>query len=190
MSLDLNDEKSTLVQVMAWCRQATSQYLSQCWPRSLLLYGVTRPQWVNMHKLRSNDYSFLMAWRLYRRIFRNQVKDHGLEWIYINKCWHSQCFFFYIFLYRQMYTIINDETCTKLHHRFISTDLIIFSLSLSKIHLLIYQFCTQNYGKSVEVCKTGHHSANELIFVNEHAYLNVTRMCFPIKKAFYEAHFL
>ena len=32
---------------MAWCHQATSHYLSQCWPRSLSPYGVTRPQWVN-----------------------------------------------------------------------------------------------------------------------------------------------
>ena len=47
MSLDLIDDKSTLVQVMAWCHQATSHYLSQCWPRSLSPYGVTRPQWVN-----------------------------------------------------------------------------------------------------------------------------------------------
>ena len=47
MSLELTDDKSTLVQVMAWCRQATSHYLSQCWPRSLSPYGVTRPQWVN-----------------------------------------------------------------------------------------------------------------------------------------------
>ena len=47
MSLDLTDDKSTLVQVMAWCCQATSHYLSQCWPRSLSPYGVTRPQWVN-----------------------------------------------------------------------------------------------------------------------------------------------
>ena len=47
MSLDLTDDQSTLVQVMAWCRQATSHYLSQCWPRSLSPYGVTRPQWVN-----------------------------------------------------------------------------------------------------------------------------------------------
>ena len=31
---------------MAWCRQATSHYLSQCWPRSLSPYGFTRPQWV------------------------------------------------------------------------------------------------------------------------------------------------
>ena len=41
------DNKPTLVQVMAWCSQATSRYLSQCWPRSLSPYGVTRPQWVN-----------------------------------------------------------------------------------------------------------------------------------------------
>ena len=47
MPLDLTGDKSTLVQVMAWCRQATSHYLSQCWPRSLSPYGVTRPQWVN-----------------------------------------------------------------------------------------------------------------------------------------------
>ena len=39
-------DKSTLFQVMAWCRQATSHYLNQCWPRSMSPYGVTRPQWV------------------------------------------------------------------------------------------------------------------------------------------------
>ena len=47
MLLDLTDDKSTLIEVMAWCRQAPSHYLSQCWPRSLSPYGVTRPQWVN-----------------------------------------------------------------------------------------------------------------------------------------------
>ena len=47
MPLDLTDDKSTLVQVMAWCHQATSHYLSQCWPRSVLPNSVTRPQWVN-----------------------------------------------------------------------------------------------------------------------------------------------
>ena len=40
------DDKSALVQVMAWCRQAPSHYLNQCWPRSLMPYGITRPQWV------------------------------------------------------------------------------------------------------------------------------------------------
>ena len=47
MPLDFTDDKSTMVQVMAWCRQATSHYLSQCWPRLMLPYGVIRPQWVN-----------------------------------------------------------------------------------------------------------------------------------------------
>ena len=47
MPPDLTDDKSTLVQVMAWCRQATSHYLSQCWPRSMSPNGITRPQWVN-----------------------------------------------------------------------------------------------------------------------------------------------
>ena len=45
MPLDLADDKSTLVQVMAWCRQATSHYLSQCWPRFMSPNGATRPQW-------------------------------------------------------------------------------------------------------------------------------------------------
>ena len=51
MSLDSTNDQSTLVQVLAWCRQAQSHYLSQCWPRSLSLYGVTRPQWVNFHSI-------------------------------------------------------------------------------------------------------------------------------------------
>ena len=48
MSPDFTDDQSTLVQVMAWCRPTSSHYLSQCWPRSLLPHGVTRPQWVKI----------------------------------------------------------------------------------------------------------------------------------------------
>ena len=51
MSLYLTDDKSTLVHVMAWCRQATSHYLSQCWPSSLPPYGITKPQWVKIHSM-------------------------------------------------------------------------------------------------------------------------------------------
>ena len=47
MPLDLADDKSSLVQVVAWCRQATSHYLSQRWSRPMSPNGVTRPQWVN-----------------------------------------------------------------------------------------------------------------------------------------------
>ena len=44
------NEKSTSVPVMAWCRQATIHYLSQCWPR-YKPYGVTRSQWVNHYDI-------------------------------------------------------------------------------------------------------------------------------------------
>ena len=47
MSLDHTHDKSTLVQVMAWCHQATNHYLSQCWSRSMSPNGISRPQWVN-----------------------------------------------------------------------------------------------------------------------------------------------
>ena len=41
---------------MAWCRQAPSHYMSQCWPRSLSPHDVTRPQWVNL----INEFSFVL----------------------------------------------------------------------------------------------------------------------------------
>ena len=47
MPQKITNEKSTLVQVIAWCRQAKNHYLSQCWPRSMSPYGITRPQRVN-----------------------------------------------------------------------------------------------------------------------------------------------
>ena len=48
------DDRSTLAQVMAWCRQATSHYLSQCWPRFISPYGFTSSQWVNTCHLEFN----------------------------------------------------------------------------------------------------------------------------------------
>ena len=39
------DDKSTLIQLMTWSRQATSHYQKRCWPGSISPYGVTRPQW-------------------------------------------------------------------------------------------------------------------------------------------------
>ena len=45
MPQDLTDGKSTLVLVMAGCRQATSHYPNQCWP-----CVVTRGQWVESYE--------------------------------------------------------------------------------------------------------------------------------------------
>ena len=55
MYLNLADDRSTLVQVMAWCHQATSHYLNQCWPRSMSPYGVTRP-----HLVKEVTYPFIL----------------------------------------------------------------------------------------------------------------------------------
>ena len=49
MPQNIFDDKSALVQVMACCHQATSHYLSQCWPRWILPYGITRPQFEKLY---------------------------------------------------------------------------------------------------------------------------------------------
>ena len=64
MPLDLTDDKSTLAQVMAWCRHATIHYLSQCWPRSMSSNGVTRPQWVNVRRLSYIGLTRSISWLL------------------------------------------------------------------------------------------------------------------------------
>ena len=76
MSLDLTDDKSTLVQVMAWCHQATSHCLNQCWPRFPTPYGVTRPQWVNTLRPRQN--SPHLAYDIFKHSFMNEK-----FWIFI-----------------------------------------------------------------------------------------------------------
>ena len=48
MPLNTFNYKSMLIQLMTWCHQATSHYLSWCSLRSLLPYGVIRPQWVKV----------------------------------------------------------------------------------------------------------------------------------------------
>ena len=67
------DHKSTLGQVMAWCRQATSHYLSQCWPRFMSPNGVSKPQWVNVAKYKTHhnsNYGNYMLFFCYIMIFR------------------------------------------------------------------------------------------------------------------------
>ena len=44
----LINDQLTLVQVMAWCHQAPSHYLSQRWPWFLSPYVVTGPKWDNL----------------------------------------------------------------------------------------------------------------------------------------------
>ena len=56
------DDNSALVQVMAWWRHAPNHQSNQSWPRSMLPYGVTRPQRVTW-------YSVIVALTWCRRIY-------------------------------------------------------------------------------------------------------------------------
>ena len=93
MSLDLTDDKLTLVQVMAWCRQATSHYLSQCWPRSMWPYGVTRPQWVKcsifnkLHIFWCTVKKFCVEFRMVPLKFRTNYLIHTLKDTILIHCW-------------------------------------------------------------------------------------------------------
>ena len=78
---------TTLGQVMAWCCQTTSHYMSQCWPRSLSPYGVIRPQWVNITKrhstlaLRDKLWSISCEYRktsnINHTLSGNKIVDHS-----------------------------------------------------------------------------------------------------------------
>ena len=46
---------------MAWCRQAASHYLNQCWPRSSTPHGFTRPQWVDIIQFWNKKPNLMMA---------------------------------------------------------------------------------------------------------------------------------
>ena len=48
MPLDLMDDKSVLIQIMAWCLKAPSHHLNQCWTQFIPPYGITRPPWVKV----------------------------------------------------------------------------------------------------------------------------------------------
>ena len=71
MPHNFTPEKSTLVQVMVWCRQATNHYLSQCWPRSVSPYGITRPQWVNITTI----WSVCQPWT--QRLMLSSMRSHS-----------------------------------------------------------------------------------------------------------------
>ena len=74
MPQDLTDDKSTLVQVMAWCRQATSHYLSQCWLSSLLPYGATRPQWVEITLKRFGVFQYMLRVDMKRSLLNKDLQ--------------------------------------------------------------------------------------------------------------------
>ena len=61
------DDKASLVQVMAWCHQAPSHYLEQCWQNSTIPYGITRPEWL------INIVEWVSKLHMYQLIFKYWV---------------------------------------------------------------------------------------------------------------------
>ena len=118
IALDLIDDKSTLVQVMAWCYQATSHYQSQCWPISMSPSGITRPQWVNhlLELLVPNLHKFskLLRSKKYCKCFDLQVAiSLSVERDWADGCHddsHTQC---------HRYKEHNDMFGTIFHHFFL-----------------------------------------------------------------------
>ena len=53
-----NNDRLTLVQVMAWCHQATSHYLNKCWSRLMLPNDVTKPRCVKRRPPTPNATSY------------------------------------------------------------------------------------------------------------------------------------
>ena len=79
MSQNRFHDKSTLVQVMAWCHQATSHHVSQCWPRSMWPYGVTKPQCVEKAPINKAPWHYLgqcFYWLIINKVLRNNIPKH------------------------------------------------------------------------------------------------------------------
>ena len=57
--IDVTNGKSVLIQVMAWCCQATSHWLSQCWP--IVIDQVMTPCWLVPSHWISLDFMFYGA---------------------------------------------------------------------------------------------------------------------------------
>ena len=82
---------------MAWCCQASSHYLSQCWPRPMSPHGIVRPQWVNddIHLARHINppmqVGFSHGWR-WRQDKANSAQCDVRQnkmciWVNIISCW-------------------------------------------------------------------------------------------------------
>ena len=79
--------KSTLVQVMVWCRQATSHNLSQCWATLLRQYGVARLQCVNSLEPRDAIWG-QWSWSTFAQVMAcfRVAPSHN-----ISQCWNENC---------------------------------------------------------------------------------------------------
>ena len=89
MPQDLTDDKSTLVQVMTWCRQATSHYLSQCWLSPLSSYDVAGSQWANTELHIHWPRTMTLDWLPLKDFLGVIGKTAGIRWWIVCEFWNS-----------------------------------------------------------------------------------------------------
>ena len=91
---NLMNEKSTLVQVMAWSHQAISHCLSQWWYRSILSYGITGPQWVNGFLLHRDKTIQVFTWFMLQYLFNhsnaNLMHIHRDHFVHAPNQWETR----------------------------------------------------------------------------------------------------
>ena len=128
MPQDFTYDQSILVQVMAWGRQATSHYLSQCWPKSLSPYGIIRPQWVKhglthwplgdltviLNKKISNLFYWMTYWEFNVKLFSYECHRDIMSTVVQVMAWCHQAASHYLSLwwpslYRHMVSLAHNE---------------------------------------------------------------------------------
>ena len=120
MPQDLSENQSTLVRVMAWCRLATSHYLSQCWPRAMSTNGVTRPQLVNDYQ---GSYVFIYSSTIKR--FITSILERR-AFVNMRNSWQ------YLQLYKKG-QYLQQDTCCRFTHCGLVTPYDVGDLPLSTL---------------------------------------------------------
>ena len=91
---------------MAWCLQVTNHYLSQCWPKPMSPYGVTRLQWVfflgfsdffwpGLPFVNFDEFCLIpgqLEIMLCVKIIRSLSYNLRTRWFYEWKLWHDTLF--------------------------------------------------------------------------------------------------
>ena len=121
MSLDFTGDKSILVQVMAWCRQVTSHCLSQCWPRSMTPYVVTRPQWINDQRC---NWNYNQIWMVSEKSYVEWTSGGGTrEQVVILLYFHTLkfCYCLLLMLFYSKHTALLTGICCDLQNYTMAT---------------------------------------------------------------------
>ena len=63
---------------MAWCHQATSHYMSWCWPSSMMPYGITRTCLFNSLSLGIYKWNFEYSWAIFK--VNLMIDGCGISW--------------------------------------------------------------------------------------------------------------